>query len=213
SSARTRTGTLATSGITGRATIITAGCGRSSADGMWPHWWPAASRRWRSANWLLWPSWPARRAGRGWRSASTSGFRRRTAPRAARTGRRGPPPCCSTPRRVSGRVPPPSSTRCGAARARRKADAMDWRESGDMRLGIRHAEGQDRALVTSVRHGSGWEPASTAGFRAVDSLKPAEAGTDYLAGALPGLQWRTQIVPEAGGFWLDTVLRVEHRLD
>jgi len=90
---------------------------------------------------------------------------------------------------------------------------MDWRESGDMRLGMRHAEGQDRALVTSVRHGSGWEPASTAGFRAVDSLKPAEAGTDYLAGALPGLQWRTQIVPEAGGFWLDTVLRVEHRLD
>ena len=154
---------------------------------------------------------PARRA--GWRSASTSGFRRRTAPRAARTGRRGPAPCCSTPRRVSGRVPPRSWSCCGSARARRKADAMDWRESGDMRLGIRHAEGQDRALVTSVRHGSGWEPASTAGFRAMDSLKPAEAGTDYLAGALPGLQWRTQIVPEAGGFWLDTVLRVEHRLD
>lgn len=90
---------------------------------------------------------------------------------------------------------------------------MYWRESGDMRLGIIRAEGDEWVLVTSVRHGSGWEPASTAGFRAVDSLRPTEAGMDSLAGALPGLQWCTQVVPEAGGFWLDTVLRIEQSLD
>jgi hypothetical protein len=51
------------------------------------------------------------------------------------------------------------------------------------------------------------------GFRALDQLVPTEAGPNFLAGVLPGLRWRTHITPESGGFWLETVVQVEHRLE
>ncbi len=86
---------------------------------------------------------------------------------------------------------------------------MTWQDSGEMRLDSVPVDDKHWALVTQVRSGSGWEPAGTAGFRAVDQLVPSETGS----GALPGLRWRTTISPAAGGFWLETLIQVEHRLE
>ena len=90
---------------------------------------------------------------------------------------------------------------------------MYWHENGHMRLGITQAEGGDWALITQVRHGMNWEPAATAGFCAIDSLRPTEAGSDYLVGEQAGLRWHTGISTYASGFWLDTVVQTERRFD
>jgi hypothetical protein len=90
---------------------------------------------------------------------------------------------------------------------------MTWQESGDMRLGITLIDEGEWTLITQVRGETGWEPAATAGFRALEQLVPTEAGPDFLAGALPGLRWHTHISPEAGGFWLETVAQVEQHIE
>jgi len=82
-----------------------------------------------------------------------------------------------------------------------------------MRLGITRDGGATWALVTEVRHGAEWVPAATAGFRPIDSLESSEAGADTLAGAGPEWRWHARIFPEAGGFWLDTLVQVEQPLD
>ena len=90
---------------------------------------------------------------------------------------------------------------------------MTWQESGDVRLSITFIDEREWALTTQVRGETGWEPVATAGFRAVEQFVPTEAGTDFLAGALPDLHWHTHISTEAGGFWLETVMQVDQRIE
>ena len=47
----------------------------------------------------------------------------------------------------------------------------------------------------------------------MDSLIPNQSGSGFLGGSQPGVRWHTDIIREAGGFWLDTVIHVEQRLD
>ncbi|MBI5666544.1 MAG: hypothetical protein HZC41_00930 [Chloroflexi bacterium] len=65
---------------------------------------------------------------------------------------------------------------------------------------------------TELRRAGGWQPVSPTLSRPLDTLPPAAILPDGLAGSAPGLRWRTTITPQAGGFWLETVLEAEREV-
>ncbi len=79
-------------------------------------------------------------------------------------------------------------------------------EHGRLRLQIGHG------IITEVCDPDARRGTSSLASRPIDSLFPTEAHGNQLAGGGAGYQWQTVIQPDAGGFWLDTVLHAEQTI-
>ncbi len=82
-------------------------------------------------------------------------------------------------------------------------------ESEHLRLRFEQESAGGFYFVTDIQDGGNWRPASSVGSRPIDSLIPTEAGVDSVSGSGTGYRWQSQIIPAAGGFRIETVLRAD----